>query len=212
MAQTPYSLLLLKRLSRCSPRHSTPLLSLVKPFSTSSTEPKPSSLSARLSFVFDQIDAIEKERSEKDQTLQKIRAWRESKKSQTNSPELGLGNANIDDNNVDPETASSGAERLEKSVAAKKEVEVVHPWPEWIELMERLVQQNYFDHRRKDEDRMVQEMGFDASEVASAADDSQGLDFKDLKTVHTACVNFGKDRFDIFRFVLLAFLNEMELL
>lgn len=84
-------------------------------------------------------------------------------------------------------------------MAAKKEVEVVHPWPEWIELMERLVQQNYFDHRRKDEDRMVQEMGFDASEVALTADDSQGLDFKDLKTVHTACVNFGKDRFDIFR-------------
>ncbi|KAL9320273.1 hypothetical protein ACSQ67_012112 [Phaseolus vulgaris] len=41
--------------------------------------PKPSSLSARLSFVFDQIDAIEKERSQKHETLQRIRAWRQSK-------------------------------------------------------------------------------------------------------------------------------------
>ena len=44
-------------------------------------------------------------------------------------------------------------------------VEVVHPWPEWIDLMERLVGQNYFDHRRKDEDRMVKELGLDASEI-----------------------------------------------
>ncbi|KAK0599673.1 hypothetical protein LWI29_007501 [Acer saccharum] len=37
--------------------------------------------------------------------------------------------------------------------------------------MERLVKQNYFDHGRKDEDKIVQ----------------------------TACLNFGKDRFDIWR-------------
>ncbi|CAN6588745.1 unnamed protein product [Malus baccata var. baccata] len=209
MAQTPYSLLLLKRLSRCSPNPKRPpsLLSLLKPFSTSPTptsspDPKPSSLSARLSFVFDQIDAIEKERSEKDQTLQKIRAWRESKKSQID-PGLGLGVANhsgIDANLVDSVSVSAGSERLEKPVAAKKEVEVVHPWPEWIELMERLVQQNYFDHRRVDEDRMVQDIGFDPTEYALAAEeDAPGIDFKDFKAVHTACLNFGKDRFDIIR-------------
>ncbi|KAM5561236.1 DNA polymerase zeta catalytic subunit [Rosa sericea] len=193
MAQSPYSLLLLRRfISRYSlnPKPSPPLFSLLKPFSTSSN-PNPSSLSARLSFVFDQIDAIEKDRSDKDQTLQKIRAWRESKNPQ--SPELGFENAHLD--SINP--AAAGDVGPEKPAAAvKKEVEVVHPWPEWIELMERLVQQNYFDHRRKDEDRMVQEMGFDASEIH---DDSQGLDFRDFKAVHTACLNFGKDRFDIFR-------------
>ncbi|KAL6146585.1 hypothetical protein ACLB2K_057263 [Fragaria x ananassa] len=183
MAQSPYSLLL-KRLSRYSPNPKP--FSFLKPYSTSS-------LSARLSFVFDQIDVIEKERSEKDQTLQKIRAWRESKNPQT--PELGFHNPHVD------EAVSSSDVGPEKpnSAAVKKEVEVVHPWPEWIELMERLVGQNYFDHRRKDEDRMVQVMGVDASEVAPAGDDCQGLDFGDFKAVHAACLNFGKDRFDIFR-------------
>ncbi|KAM1387226.1 hypothetical protein PS1_033570 [Malus domestica] len=66
--------------------------------------------------------------------------------------------------------------------------------------MERLVQQNYFDHRRVDEDRMVQDIGFDPSEaVFPAEEDAQGIDFKDFKAVHTACLNFGKDRFDIIR-------------
>lgn len=80
---------------------------------------------------------------------------------------------------------------------------MVHPWPEWIQLMERLVHQNYFDHRRTDEDRMVQDLGFDASEVvADVDDDAAGFDFtKDFKSVHTACLNFGKDRFDILRLV-----------
>ena len=36
----------------------------------------------------------------------------------------------------------------------RKEVVVAHPWPEWIELVERLVKQNYFDHGRKDEDKV----------------------------------------------------------
>lgn len=74
-------------------------------------------------------------------------------------------------------------------------VEVVHPWPEWIELMERLMGQNYFEHRRKDEDRMVKELGLDASETVAVED------FKDFKAVHTACINFGKDRFDFLRFL-----------
>ncbi|KAI3503933.1 hypothetical protein L1887_32440 [Cichorium endivia] len=52
---------------------------IVNPFSSSTpasdqTNPKPTSLS------FDQIDVIEKERSEKDETLQRICACRESKK------------------------------------------------------------------------------------------------------------------------------------
>lgn len=87
----------------------------------------------------------------------------------------------------------------ERSLGVKGEVELVHPWPEWIELMERLAQQNYFDHRRKNEDKMIQELGFDASQNAPA--NSDALDFKNFKLVQTACLNFGKERFDIMRFV-----------
>ncbi|KAI9186697.1 hypothetical protein LWI28_019959 [Acer negundo] len=39
-----------------------------------------------------------------------------------------------------------------KGLMRKKEVVVAHPWPKWIE---RLVKQNYFDHKRKDEDKMT---------------------------------------------------------
>lgn len=231
MAYRPFSVLLIRRIS-LFPLNPKPLTTTTnttlttssffvsqllnsKPFSTSqdpATNLKPSSLSARLSFVFDQIDAIEKERDQKDQTLQRIRAWRESKKIQspqndTNGPESGLGSA--PDSN--PNSTDAGLAELkleasresegegEKSVElVKKGVEVVHPWPEWIELMQRLVQQNYFDHRRRDEDKLVQDLGFDGGGVA----DDVGSDFiKDFRSVQTACLNFGKDRFDIFRFV-----------
>lgn len=78
----------------------------------------------------------------------------------------------------------------------KKEVELVHPWPEWIELMERLVQQNYFDHKRKDEEGMIENLGFNLPEMV----EEQGFDFtRDFKTVQTAVLNFGRDRFDIMR-------------
>ncbi|KAF3951332.1 hypothetical protein CMV_022999 [Castanea mollissima] len=211
MAQTSFSLLLLRRLSLSSQNPKPPLpFSLLKPFSSSSSSsdppspPKPSSLSARLSFVFDQIDTIEKQQqsllSQKDQTLQRIRAWRQSRNPQVDHPphpqsQLGL---EIDSSSGN---ADLGLEVANEKVKKKEGmvVEVVHPWPEWIELMERLVGQNYFDHRRKDEDRMVKELGLDASETVAVEDEDLGIDFKDFKAVHTACVNFGKDRFDILR-------------
>ncbi|KAB2621520.1 hypothetical protein D8674_023702 [Pyrus ussuriensis x Pyrus communis] len=114
---------------------------------------------------------------------------------------MGVGNqSGYDAHLVDSVSVLTGWERVEKPVVAKQEVEVVHPWPEWIELMERLVQQNYFDHRSVDEDRVVQDIGFDPSEaVFPAEEDARGFDFKDFKAVHTACLNFGKDRFDIIR-------------
>lgn len=78
----------------------------------------------------------------------------------------------------------------------KREIELVHPWPEWVALMERLVQQNYFDHRRKDEDQMIEALG--SVDVSGFAE--EGFDFtRDWKTVNAAIVNFGKDRFDILR-------------
>lgn len=171
---------------------------IVKPFSSSTPNsdeinPKPTSLSARMSFVFDQIDAIEKERSQKDETLQRIRAWRESKKEKQSTIEHEESVKQTDD------AAVTGIK--EKGLLTKG-VELVHPWPEWIELMERLVQQYYFDIRRKDEDKMLSDSGFaDVGGGGIMADVmEEGFDFtRDWKTVLAAGLNFGKDRFDILR-------------
>lgn len=201
-----------------------------------------------MSFVFEQIDQIEKQRREQfhqnDDTLQRIQAWRQSKKesqetqqsesndriqdsgiaeNDVNSGVLGESGQNEDtlqrirawrhSNNPEgmpyqeSETSGQPVAQLVQSesgeVGEKKgeKAELVHPWPEWIELMERLVQQNYFDHKRRDEDRMVQGLGFDISNVAEEVHDDAGIDFNDYKTVQIACINFGKDRFDILRFV-----------
>lgn len=169
-----------------------------------------------MSFVFDQIDAIERERLQKDDTLQRIRAWRQSKNTaqqQQQNPEtitshnpeiLSSRNEGLESGFRDNDDSSLNMNESNSVLLMKKtEMEVVHPWPEWIELMERLVHQNYFDHRRRDEDKMVQDMGFDPHYAGN--DDYTGIDFKDFKTVQTACVNFGKDRFDIFRFVVYIF-------
>ncbi|CAK9149620.1 unnamed protein product [Ilex paraguariensis] len=205
------SLLLQRRLSSLRatlsffPSHPKPFCSLSSLQSnwstqTTSDQPniKPSSLSARMSFVFDQIDAIERERAQKDQTLQRIRAWRESKKTKEEETfnEPIRGNSTVSNSAESGSVESEVDKKVERGDGVlSKEVELVHPWPEWIELMERLVQQNYFDHRRKDEDKMVENLGFDMPEMVE-----EGFDFTtDWKTVQTAVLNFGRDRFDILR-------------
>ncbi|GAB4835825.1 hypothetical protein Ancab_000741 [Ancistrocladus abbreviatus] len=231
MAPSPFSLLLRYLSKNPKPRHyhhgnhflsplvrhlslSSPLHSNPSPTSSIADTPKPSSLSARLSFVFEQIDQIEKERAEKDEALQRIRAWRESKKlrqnqvssvestaSENEQSRSGFGNSNLDSGpsnlgeNVGDEANFCGLEGEVKEGLMKKEIELVHPWPEWIEFMERLVHQNYFDHKRKDEDKMIEGLGFDINDVVE-----EGFDFtRDWKTVQTAVLNFGRDRFDILR-------------
>lgn len=164
----------------------------------SSPTPKPTSLSARMNFIFEQIDEVDKKREEKDQTLQRIRAWRESKKQKDGPSFDPAPNPPVGDSVEDLKSELVKSEAFLANTDVK-EVELVHPWAEWIELMERLVQQNYFDRRRKDEDGMMEGLGFDLSEVATQQD--KGLDFaRDYKTVQAAVVNFGRDRFDILRF------------
>lgn len=203
-----------------------------------------------MSFVFDQIDQIEKQRRDQfhqnDDTLQRIRAWRQSKRESQETLDRKLdstaaGNdadfvdssesdkngdtlqrirawrqSNYSENMayMDPETSGSegkfstvaepvgeldGEDECSEVGKKGKEAELVHPWPEWIELMERLVQQNYFDHKRRDENRMMRGVGFDVSNVGDEVSDDAGIDFRDYKTVQLACINFGKDRFDILR-------------
>ncbi|CAI0551267.1 unnamed protein product [Linum tenue] len=226
MARTQVRLLLWRRLKPYSFARLSSSPSTLIPYSTSSAAasspdpPKPSSLSARMSFVFDQIDAIERERSEKHETLQKIRAWRQSK---TDNQQLQNQERREEPSSRKPEVVVTtfSSSRDEESDAgygfdgsssgsgvelgkARRQVELVHPWPEWIELMERLVQQNYFDHKRsKEEDQMVESLGIDDGfeDVNAAVEKNQiGVDFaKDFRTVQNAFVNFGKDRFDILR-------------
>ncbi|XP_071699075.1 uncharacterized protein [Rutidosis leptorrhynchoides] len=179
---------------------------IINPFSTNSstsneTPPKPTSLSARMSFVFDQIDAIEKERSQKDEALDQIRAWRESKKEKRQQQQQQTQQPMIQ------RDESLNLSEVQEKGLMKKEVgvELVHPWPEWIELMERLVQQNYFDIRRKNEDKLILDSGFDVGDDGGGGGImgevmEEGFDFtRDWKTVQTAGLNFGKDRFDILR-------------
>ncbi|WOL15840.1 hypothetical protein Cni_G24621 [Canna indica] len=159
------------------------------------------SLSSRLSFVFDQIDSIDRNRAAKDAALQRIRAWHQNKPSPP-PPPFDDGDKSVPPMPHEPspnEVPSVAAdETMQESMkdVLRKEVELVHPWPEWIELMERLVQQNYFDFRRTDEDRVAENLSIDLT----AIEEEVGLDFsRDWTTVRNACMNFGRDRFDILR-------------
>ncbi|GAB2277487.1 hypothetical protein Dimus_012194 [Dionaea muscipula] len=223
MAPSPSSLfLLLLRLPKSPklnyfPSHFRRHLSLSSPLRsnpnpTISDPSQPPSLSSRLSFVFEHIDKIEKERAEKDEALQRIKAWRESKKyrqiagdggeesESAGNAELGLGINASGVDNFSEDRVEEGLGRGEGGGGLmKREIELAHPWPEWVELMERLVQQNYFDLRRKNEDKMIENLGGDFS-LSDVVEEGLGLDFtRDFKTVQTAVLNFGKDRFDILR-------------
>ncbi|KAG7585514.1 Zinc finger RanBP2-type [Arabidopsis thaliana x Arabidopsis arenosa] len=218
------SLLLIKRISHfhINPKSRrlfqpflTKSLSTSPQSNTDSThEPnhKPSSLSSRLSFVFDQIDAIEKRHSEKDETLERIRAWRQSKQThQSKTPSSAPQQQDPDPREVESVVSNdelvSGAvvesSQIDSGELSKEKgvVELVHPWPEWMELMERLVKQNYFDHRReRDDDEMVNSLGIDVSNVGLGEEENVGVAvFQDFRAVQNACINFGKDRFDILR-------------
>lgn len=195
MAYPPLSSLLRRSSSSPILRPTLRCLPPARRTSTSAASPK-STLSARMSFVFDQIDAIERERNEKDETLRRIRAWREKKHR-----------AEADDQ---PAAAAAAPSPSRAEVAARenvlsgKEVELVHPWPEWVEFMELLMRQNYFDHRRRDESRSIPNL-VDGGDDGLPLFSEEGIDFtRDFATVRTACVNFGRDRFDILRSAALS--------
>ncbi|KAH7654976.1 Ran binding protein zinc finger-like protein, partial [Dioscorea alata] len=151
----------------------------------SKPHPASSSLSARLSFVFDHLDSLDREREAKDQALQRLRSWHQSHPPQ---PLVSTPDPPLED------------KEKEESVADvfKRDVELVHPWPEWIELMERLAGQKYFElgTKPKDEEQFAKDVGIDLSGIR----DETGYDFsRDWITVRNACMNFGRDRFDILR-------------
>eukprot|EP00252_Welwitschia_mirabilis_P019291 TRINITY_DN4418_c0_g1_i2.p1 TRINITY_DN4418_c0_g1~~TRINITY_DN4418_c0_g1_i2.p1 ORF type:complete len:680 (+),score=101.57 TRINITY_DN4418_c0_g1_i2:120-2159(+) len=67
------------------------------------------------------------------------------------------------------------------------EVEIEHPWPEWIAFMQRLAEMNYFQISTSFVDK------------ETCASSSPKNIFKDLNTVRNACLSFGRDRYDILR-------------
>ncbi|KAM0951099.1 putative Zinc finger, RanBP2-type [Dioscorea sansibarensis] len=176
-----------RRHSFSSPRILTRGLSTASPQPqdpNSNPHPATSSLSARLSFVFDHLDSLDRERQAKDQALQRLRSWHQSHPPQ---PSVLTPDPPLED-------------KEEESVADvfKRDVELVHPWPEWIELMERLAGQKYFElgTKPKDEEQFAKDVGIDLSGIR----DGTGYDFsRDWITVRNACMNFGRDRFDILR-------------
>lgn len=157
--------------------------------SNCSSDSKPPSLSSRLSFVFDQLDSLREpsDLSAQDAALRRIRSWRQPNAQ----PEKEEGEERLQQSPNEKKESVSMGEVL------KKEVELVHPWPEWIELMERLASQNYFDLRRVDEQHVADQVAIDLSEVKEQVP----LDLsQDWLTVRNACMNFGRDRFDIIRY------------
>ncbi|KAL5199135.1 hypothetical protein ABZP36_002647 [Zizania latifolia] len=202
----PTTFLFLLRLSSSSSSsspHSTSPPSLANPASS-----KPPSLSARLSFVFDQLDAVDRSRSSdlsaRDAALRRIQSWRRpaplpdvpSKEAET-QPE-----PEPDEPKKEAEAVAAATEELERmsvSEVLRREVELVHPWPEWIELMDRLAQQRYFDLGGTggfNEGCIAAAVPMDLAEVT----EETGFDFsRDWTTVKNACMNFGRDRFDILK-------------
>ncbi|CAN6213797.1 unnamed protein product [Urochloa humidicola] len=215
------SLLLRRRRSIPAPssllvllRHRTLAASPSPPSPPSPASSKPPALSARLAFVFDQLDAIDRSRSSdisaRDAALRRIQSWRRPAPPPEAPPlegEAGPGpdpGLELDEPKKEAEAAaaaSAGDEVATMSMeeVLRREVELVHPWPEWIELMERLAQQRYFDLGRAggaDEASMAAAVPMDLSEVSEEA----GFDFsRDWTTVKNACMNFGRDRFDILK-------------
>ncbi|TVU39425.1 hypothetical protein EJB05_12844, partial [Eragrostis curvula] len=196
--------LLLRRPFASSPSTPSP------PSSASPASSKPPALSARLSFVFDQLDALDRSRSSdlsaRDAALRRIQSWRRPPSPAPEAPQLeveaGPG-GKLDGPNKEAEVVVAApadeVERMSMEEVLRREVELVHPWPEWIELMERLAQQRYFDLGRAcgtDEASVAASVPMDLSEVSEEA----GFDFsRDWTTVKNACMNFGRDRFDILK-------------
>ncbi|XP_020101995.1 uncharacterized protein LOC109719632 [Ananas comosus] len=221
MAFSPLSLLLRRVKNLPLPSPPTPLLLRPRPRPFSSSSPvrlpdppdasdpsKPPSLSARLSFVFDQIDALDRRRrdlSARDDALHRIRSWRRPNPPlpDENNDVVEAKRTKDEAEDEEVEVAGNGGNEEDETMrdVLRKEVELVHPWPEWIELMERLAQQKYFDLRRDsgggdDEALVAANVPIDLSEVK----DEVGFDFsRDWTTVRNACMNFGRDRFDILK-------------
>lgn len=72
-----------------------------------------------------------------------------------------------------------------KPANAKSTVQISHPWPEWVDLMECLMRRGYFN--------------VDGNPFECKTDE---LGFKEVNCIRTACLNFGRDSATLIRFVV----------
>ncbi|KAF7827572.1 zinc finger protein VAR3, chloroplastic [Senna tora] len=81
-------------------------------------------------------------------------------------------------------SASESEDFSDREVPSKGElstVQISHPWPEWVDYMEYLMKRGYFD---------AEGNPFRSGELGS----------KESNLIRTACLNFGRDRFDLLKF------------
>ncbi|KAL6969998.1 hypothetical protein U1Q18_029707 [Sarracenia purpurea var. burkii] len=78
-------------------------------------------------------------------------------------------------------TRESG-ENFDQSASMKtRKVQVSHPWPEWVKLMEQLLRNGYFE------------------DVGNPFRKGE-LDAKDVNRIRTACLNFARERIYLIRY------------
>ena len=75
----------------------------------------------------------------------------------------------------EPSDDSQPSERMESTV------QISHPWPEWVDLMELLLRRGYFEA--------------DGSPVGN-----KELGSKDVGCIRTACLNFAQDQSGLIRY------------
>eukprot|EP01018_Ginkgo_biloba_P036059 Gb_05351 [translate_table: standard] len=92
-------------------------------------------------------------------------------------------------------TKLSKNEEEKDAWSSSTQVEISHPWPEWIELVDRLVQGNYFSARRSHED----DDNDDDDDTFNGSVGQNIGNVKILKGLRNACQRFGRQRFDILR-------------
>ncbi|EXC16426.1 Zinc finger protein [Morus notabilis] len=88
---------------------------------------------------------------------------------QSSKPETGVAQS-------EPEPESESESDDERSV------QISHPWPEWVDLMECLLKRGYFDG--------------DGNPFRNGE-----MGHKESKWIRTACLNFARDRYDLIRFL-----------
>ncbi|KAI9071553.1 hypothetical protein K1719_046486 [Acacia pycnantha] len=82
-------------------------------------------------------------------------------------------------------SVSDSKDFSDKDIPEKNElsaVQISHPWPEWVDLMECLMKRGYFD---------AEGNPFRSGELSS----------KESNIIRTACLNFGRDQFDLLRYL-----------
>lgn len=75
---------------------------------------------------------------------------------------------------------SKQADQTEPSERNESAVQISHPWPEWVELMELLLKRGYFEA--------------DGNPFRNGE-----LGTKETNCIRTACLNFARDRFGLIR-------------